>query len=81
MPQEYQTTLDKVTIGDQAMVVRVGGEKRVKRRLLEMGLVSGSTIIVKAVAPLGDPIEVLVMGYQLSLRKDEAQNVQVQVTD
>jgi Fe2+ transport system protein FeoA len=81
MPQEYQTTLDKVTIGDQAMVVRVGGEKRVKRRLLEMGQVTRSTNIVKAVAPRGDPIEVLVMGYQLSLRKDEAQNVQVQVTD
>jgi DtxR family Mn-dependent transcriptional regulator len=72
-------SLDRVPIGKSAKVVRVGGERRLKRRLMDMGVVRGETIRVNKVAPLGDPIEIRVMGYQLSLRKSEARHVLVAV--
>ncbi len=79
IPQVAQTTLDQLPIGGQGIVVRIGGEKATKRRLLDMGLVTGETVTIKAVAPLGDPLELLVKGYQLSLRKDEARQIVVEV--
>ncbi len=72
-------TLQHLAVGQQATIVRVGGEKAARRRLLDMGLVTGETVTVERVAPLGDPIEVLVKGYHLSLRKHEASQITVEV--
>jgi DtxR family Mn-dependent transcriptional regulator len=77
--QVSQTTLDQLPIGGQGVVVRIGGEKATRRRLLDMGLVTGETVTIKAVAPLGDPLELLIKGYQLSVRKDEARQIVVEV--
>jgi ferrous iron transport protein A len=62
-------------------VVKVGGSGPVKRRILDMGLVSGAEVEVVRVAPLGDPIEFTVKGYNLSLRKNEAQEIEVEMTE
>lgn len=59
-------------------IIRVGGNGRVRRRYMEMGFVIGETVIVERVAPLGDPIEYLVKGYHLSLRKDDADQILVE---
>jgi len=74
-----QMTLDQVPVGKQVTVVRVGGEKVTRRRLLDMGLVAGETVIVQGVAPLGDPINILVKSYSLALRKREACQITVEV--
>jgi ferrous iron transport protein A len=74
-----QITLDQVPVGKQVTVVRVGGEKVTRRRLLDMGLVAGETVIVQGVAPLGDPINILVKSYSLALRKREACQIMVEV--
>jgi len=71
-------TLNQLEPGERATVVKVGGEGPVRRRILDMGVVSGADIEVVRVAPLGDPVEFRVKGYNLSLRKSEAQNVQVE---
>lgn len=73
-----QITLDRLAIGQQATIVRVGGAKAARRRLLDMGLITGETVTMKAVAPLGDPIELIVKGYNLSLRKHEATEILVE---
>ncbi len=70
--------LSSLTIGKQATIVRVGGEKAIRRRLVDMGLTTGEIITMKAVAPLGDPLEFLVKGYLLSLRKHEANQILVE---
>lgn len=74
-----ETTLDTLTIGQHAKITKIQADKAVKRRMLDMGLVRGETITVKSKAPLGDPIELVVKGYQLSLRKIEAQQITVEV--
>lgn len=74
-----QITLDQLPLGEQAVVVRVSGEKSTKRRLLGMGMVPGETVTVNKVAPLGDPLELVVKNYQLSLRKTEASRIIVEV--
>lgn len=71
-------TLDKLRIGASATVVDVGGEPALQQRLLEMGVLPGVEIQVVRFAPLGDPMEVKVMGYSLSLRKSEAAHVSVE---
>lgn len=73
------TTLGLLAVGQRATIVRVSGEKTARRRLLDMGLVTGETVLVERVAPMGDPIEVLVKGYHLSLRKQEASQIFVEV--
>jgi ferrous iron transport protein A len=60
-------------------IVQVGGRAEIRRRLLDMGVVNGATVEVQRVAPLGDPIEIRVKGYDLAIRKDEAQKIQVEV--
>lgn len=70
-------TLREVRIGETAKVVKLHGEGPVKRRIMDMGITKGTDIYVRKVAPLGDPIEVTVRGFELSLRKNEAQNVLV----
>jgi Fe2+ transport system protein FeoA len=65
--------------GDRAKVVRLGGRGSIRRRLLDMGLVTGSEVEIERVAPLGDPVEVRIKGYHLSLRKEDASSIQVEV--
>jgi len=72
-------TLDQVPVGTQVDVVRVGGEKMLRRRLMEMGLVAGERVRVQRVAPLGDPIELRVKGYDLAVRRSEARSIEVGV--
>lgn len=71
-------TLKDVAVGDKAIVKRLSGEGALKRRIMDMGVTKGVEILVRRVAPLGDPIEVTVRGYELSLRKDEAANIIVE---
>ena len=71
-------TLKDVAIGGSAIVKRLSGEGALKRRIMDMGVTKGVEIFVRKVAPLGDPIEVTVRGYELSLRKAEAENILVE---
>ena len=71
--------LNQLEPGERATIVKVGGERAVRRRILDMGVVKGAEIEAVRVAPLGDPIEFLIKGYNLSLRKSEAQQIQVEV--
>ena len=64
--------------GGDAIVVLLAGQGALKRRIMDMGITKGASVHVRKVAPLGDPIEVTVRGYELSLRKDEAENVIVE---
>ena len=75
-----QVSLDKLSAGQQGVVVRVGGKGPAKRRMMDMGLVPGSKVKVVRVAPLGDPIEFEVKGYSLGLRKSEAREIIVEVS-
>lgn len=70
-------TLRDVAVGECATVARLTGDGAIKRRIMDMGLTKGTEVCVRKVAPLGDPIEVTVRGFELSLRKDEAVNVLV----
>lgn len=71
-------TLKTAKIGDTLKVVKLHGEGAVKRRMMDMGLTKGVAVTVRKVAPLGDPIEVTVRGYELSLRKADAEMVEVE---
>ena len=71
--------LRELKTGERGKIVKVGGGGGIHRRLLDMGLVSGSDVEVERVAPLGDPIEVRIKGYHLTLRKEEAANIYVEV--
>lgn len=71
--------LHELRPGEKGTIVKIGGVGGVHRRLLDMGLVSGSEVEVERVAPLGDPIEVRIKGYHLSLRKEEASDIQVEI--
>ena len=70
-------TLKDVNIGQSATVKRLHGEGAVKRRIMDMGITKGAQVSVRKVAPLGDPIELTVRGYELSLRKADAEMVEV----
>ncbi|MBE7058849.1 MAG: ferrous iron transport protein A [Ruminococcaceae bacterium] len=71
-------TLRDVKIGHTVTVVKLYGEGALKRRIMDMGITKGVEITVKKVAPLGDPIEITVRGYELSLRKADAENIEVE---
>ena len=71
-------TLKDVNIGQSATVKRLHGEGAVKRRIMDMGITKGAQVCVRKVAPLGDPIELTVRGYELSLRKADAEMVEVE---
>lgn len=71
-------TLKNVECGQTVKVSRLGGEGAVRRRIMDVGITKGTEIYVRKVAPLGDPIEVTVRGYELSLRKGEAENIVVE---
>ena len=70
-------TLKEAKIGENVRVVKLHGEGAVKRRIMDMGITKGVDVHVRKVAPLGDPVEVTVRGYELSVRKDDAQCVEV----
>ena len=71
--------LNELKRGEKGKLIKIGGGGSIRRRLLDMGLVSGSEVEMERVAPLGDPIEIKVKGYNLSLRKEEAASIQVEV--
>lgn len=70
-------TLKDVRVGESCTVAALTGTGALKRRIMDMGLTKGTSVYVRKVAPLGDPIELTVRGYELSIRKDEAANVEV----
>ena len=76
--EDFVRTLKEVKIGDTARVVKLHGEGALRRRIMDMGITKGVEIYVRKVAPLGDPIEVMVRGYELSLRKSDAEMVEVE---
>ena len=71
-------TLKEVKVGQTVKVVKLQGEGAVKRRIMDMGITKGVEIYVRKVAPLGDPVEITVRGYELSLRKNDAEMVEVE---
>lgn len=71
-------TLNDVKPGETVSVTRLQGQGAVKRRIMDMGITKGVTLAVRKVAPLGDPIELTVRGYELSIRKSEAENILVE---
>jgi ferrous iron transport protein A len=71
-------TLREIKIGGTARVVKVHGEGAVRRRIMDMGITRGVDIKITKVAPLGDPLEVTVRGYELSLRKEDAARIEVE---
>ena len=71
-------TLREAKIGDTVKVVKLHGEGPVKRRIMDMGITKGVEVYVRKVAPLGDPIELTVRGYELSLRKADAEKIEVE---
>ena len=70
--------LKEVKIGQTVTVVKLHGEGAIKRRIMDMGITKGTEVYVRKVAPLGDPIEVTVRGYELSIRKADAEMIEVQ---
>ena len=74
-----QKTLDQFAIGEQGIVVQVAGEGKIKRRLFDMGITPGAEILLRKRAPLGDPLEITVRSYELSLRITEAQCILMKV--
>ena len=68
-------TLDKLKVGETAKVTKVGGAGELRLRLLDMGLIPGTMVKVQKIAPMGDPIELRLRGYELTLRKDDASNI------
>lgn len=71
-------TLREVKSGETVTVVKLNGEGAVKRRIMDMGITKGCSVYIRKVAPLGDPVEVTVRGYELSVRKEDAQMVEIE---
>ncbi len=71
-------TLRDVKVGKTVKVIKVGGEGAIRRRIMDMGITKGVEIYLRKVAPLGDPIEIMVRGYELSIRKADAEMIDVE---
>ena len=71
--------LSEFVIGEKGTIVKVGGEGRIKRRLFDMGVTPGAQVMLRKKAPLGDPLEIAIRGYELTLRKAEAEFVEMEV--
>ena len=69
-------TLGDAKVGSTVVVTKIEGDSAYKRRIMDMGITKGSELYIRKVAPLGDPVEITVRGYELSVRKDDAQCVQ-----
>lgn len=71
-------TLQEVTVGSTAVVKKIHGEGALRRRIMDMGITKGVSVLVRKVAPLGDPIELSVRGYELSIRQMEAREIEIE---
>ena len=71
-------TLRNIAVGETAKVKRLHGEGALKRRIMDMGITKGSQVYVRKVAPLGDPVEITIRGYELSLRKDDPDCIEME---
>ena len=71
--------LSEIKVGNKVKVLKLHGEGALKRRIMDMGITKGTEIFIRKVAPLGDPMELTVRGYELSIRKSEAQNIEVEL--
>lgn len=71
-------TLDQLPIGRESKIVAVNGRGALRRRLLDMGLTPRTAVLVRKVAPMGDPIEIQLRGYELTLRKEDARNIEIE---
>ena len=71
-------TLDRLPIGEKARIVAVKGKGALRRRLLDMGLTPHTEVMIRKVAPMGDPIEIFLRSYELTLRKDDARNIVIE---
>ena len=74
-------TLDKLSIGSSGTIAAVGGEGALRCRLLDMGLIPRTAVTVQKVAPMGDPIQIRLRDYELTLRKEDAENIQLREVD
>ena len=72
--------LNEFSVGEEGIVINVEGEGKIKRRLFDMGVTPGAHVLMQKKAPLGDPIQILIRGYELTLRKNEAVYVMMKVT-
>lgn len=79
--EESRMTLDKLPIGQTRRIAAVGGQGALRRRLLDMGLTPNTTVTVQKAAPMGDPIELRLRGYELTLRLDDAKEITLQEDD
>ena len=77
--QEKNMTLDKLTIGQSVRITDVGGQGALRQHFLDMGLIPGADVTLVKFAPMGDPIEIRVRGYELTLRVADARNIQISV--
>ena len=71
-------TLDKLAVGNRARIISVGGMGALRRRLLDMGLTPKTEVLVRKVSPMGDPMELHLRGYELTLRADDAKNIEIE---
>ena len=71
-------TLKNVKVGQTVLVTRLNGEGALRRRIMDMGITKGTSLYIRKVAPLGDPVEITVRGYELSIRKGDAECIEVQ---
>ncbi|MFV0466244.1 MAG: ferrous iron transport protein A [Lachnospiraceae bacterium] len=71
-------TLKEIKCGETAVVKRLHGDGPVRRRIMDMGITKGTTVVIRKVAPLGDPIEITVRGYELSIRKMDSEMIEVE---
>ena len=74
-------TLKQAKVGDTLRVVKLHGEGAVKRRIMDMGITRGTQLYIRKVAPLGDPVEITVRGYELSIRKADAEMIEVEAME
>ena len=74
-----QKTLKEFAVGERGVICAVGGEGKIRRRLFDMGVTPGAQVVLRKRAPLGDPIEITIRGYELTLRKSEADCVTMEV--
>ncbi len=71
------STLKDVKVGQTVEVAKINGDGAIKRRIMDMGVTKGTKLYIRKVAPLGDPVEVTIRGYELTIRKEDAQNIEV----
>lgn len=71
-------TLNKISVGNRARVLRVNGEGAIRRRIMDMGITKGVEVYVRKVAPLGDPMEINVRGYELTIRAEDARMIELE---